>query len=39
LLHLEKEFEIDISLDNLEIDDLRSIDKIAELILDRRYSS
>jgi methoxymalonate biosynthesis acyl carrier protein len=39
LLYLEQEFGIDASLDNLEIDDLRSIAKIAELVLERRYSS
>jgi acyl carrier protein len=38
-LYLEQEFGIDASLDNLEIDDLRSIAKIAELVLERRYSS
>ncbi len=39
ILHLEKEFGIDVSLDKIEIDDLRSIDKIAELVLELRYSS
>jgi len=32
LLHLERKFEIEISIDELEIDNFRSIEKIAEFV-------
>jgi methoxymalonate biosynthesis acyl carrier protein len=39
LLHLEQEYGIEVSLDNLEIDDLRSITKIAELVAQKRSAA
>jgi acyl carrier protein len=36
LLHLEEEFGIELSLDDLDVDNFRSITRIAELVADRR---
>ena len=39
LSHIEQEFEIEISIDDLEIDNFRSIAKIVDFITQRRESS
>lgn len=39
LIHLEERFRIRISLEELEIEDLRSIGSIARLVEDRKFAS